>query len=73
MLKSRRLRLAGYVARMGSWEMRTKFWLEIRDHSEDRGLNGRTILNWILKQVWIGFICLRKLTVLHAKVNLLVL
>jgi len=42
------------------------FWLENleeRDHSDDLGVNGRTILEWILRKeggwMWTGFIWLR--------------
>jgi hypothetical protein len=28
MIKSRRIKWAGHVARMGRWKMRTRFWLE---------------------------------------------
>jgi hypothetical protein len=38
--------------------MRTKFWLEGlngRDHSVDLGVDGRTVLRWIIeKMVWEG-------------------
>jgi hypothetical protein len=52
---SRRMRWAGNVARM---RLHTKFWsenLKVRDHSEDIGLDGRIILEWILwKSAWEG-------------------
>jgi hypothetical protein len=44
-VKSRRMRLAGHVARMG--EVFTGFWLKgpkARDHWEDLGVGGRIIL-----------------------------
>jgi hypothetical protein len=47
MIKSRRMRWAGHVARMGG-EVFTGFWLggpKVRDHWEDRGLDGRITLN----------------------------
>jgi len=44
-IKSRRMRWVGHVARMGRWEMLTNFW------SEDPHVDGR-ILGWILKRIW---------------------
>jgi hypothetical protein len=47
-IKSRRMRWAGHVARIG--EMHTKFWfgsLKGRDNSKDLGVDGRVILKWI--------------------------
>jgi len=43
-IKSRAIRWAGHVARMGSGEMHTWFWcgsLRERDHLEDLGVDGR--------------------------------
>jgi hypothetical protein len=59
-IKSRRIRWAGYA-----WERKekcTRFWWESpkeRDHSEDRGVDGRMGLKWILRRlagrVWSEF------------------
>jgi hypothetical protein len=50
-IKSRRMRWAGYVARMGRGEVLTGFWLggpRARDHWEDLGVGGRITLKWTL-------------------------
>jgi hypothetical protein len=59
-----------HVAFMVRIEMYTKFWsenLKGRNHSEDLGVDGRTILQCTLKkqgeEVWPGFIWLRTETV----------
>jgi hypothetical protein len=47
MIKSRRMRWAGYAARMGMGEVFIGFWLvgpEGRDHWKDLGVGGRIIL-----------------------------
>jgi hypothetical protein len=47
MIKSRRMRWAGYVARMGRIEMHIGFWWERekeRDHEENLDVGGRIIL-----------------------------
>jgi hypothetical protein len=51
---------------MGDIKMHTKFWLENhkrRDQSEDRGIDGKIILESILEKeggkMWTGFIWLR--------------
>jgi hypothetical protein len=46
-IKSRRMRWAGHVARMGRGEFLTGFWLgrlKARDHWEDIGVGGRITL-----------------------------
>jgi hypothetical protein len=50
MIKSRRMRWARHVARMGG-EVFTGFWLggpKVRDHVEDLGVGGRITLRWTL-------------------------
>jgi hypothetical protein len=51
---------------MGDMVMHTKFWLENlkgKDHSEDLGIEGKIILEWILGKlggkVWPGCIWLK--------------
>jgi hypothetical protein len=52
--KSRSMRWAGHIARMGGGgrgEVRTGIWwgkVRERDHLEDQGVNRRIILGWIL-------------------------
>ena len=61
-IKSRRMRWAGYVARMGErGEAYTEFWwgnLRERDHLGDPGVDGRIALRWIFRKwdvgVWTG-------------------
>jgi hypothetical protein len=50
-IKSRRMRWAGHVARMGKWRGVYRFWLgspKVRDHWEDLGIGGRITLSWTL-------------------------
>jgi hypothetical protein len=65
-IKSRRMRWAGHVARMGKEIKCTRFWWESpkeKDRSEDQGVGGRMGSEWILGTlgwgVWIGFDWLR--------------
>ena len=58
-IKSRRMRWAGHVARIGRGEVYTGFWwgnLREREHLEDPGADGRIILRWIFRkpdmEVW---------------------
>ena len=58
-IKSRRMRWTGYVARMGErkGEEYTGFWwgnLREKDHLEDRDLDGRIILCWIFREYNVG-------------------
>jgi hypothetical protein len=55
-IKSRRMRWARHVARMGIGKAYTGFWwgnLRERDHLEDTGVDGRIILRWIFRN-WDG-------------------
>jgi hypothetical protein len=48
-IKARRMRWAGHVARMGRGEVFRGFWLgglKGRDHWEDLGVGGRITLRW---------------------------
>jgi hypothetical protein len=52
-IKSRRIRRARHVARMGQGEACTGFWwrnLRERDHRRDPGVDGRIILIWIFRK-----------------------
>jgi hypothetical protein len=53
MIKSRRMRWAGHVARMR--EKRNAYRVlresqKVKDHWEDKGVGGWTILKWILER-----------------------
>ena len=65
-MKSSRMRWAGYVARMGIGDAYTTFWLgnlRVRDHLGDLGIDRRIILRWIFRKwgvgVWTGLSWLR--------------
>jgi hypothetical protein len=52
-IKSRRMRWAGHIARRGEME-NTKLWsknVKGRDHFEELGIDGKIILEWILRKV----------------------
>jgi hypothetical protein len=56
-IKSRTLRWAGHVARMGEGEVCTGFWwgnLRERDRWGDPGVDGRIMLGWIFKELDVG-------------------
>jgi len=56
-IKSKRMRWAGYVARMGRGEVHTRFWwgnlLHI-SHLEDLSVDGRIIVRWIFRKWDVG-------------------
>jgi hypothetical protein len=57
-VKSRRMRWAGHVVRMGRGEVCTGFWLRNlreRDHWGDPEVDGRIILRWIFRK-WEGVV-----------------
>ena len=60
-MKSRRMRWAGHVVRMGGGEAYRGFWwgnLKERDHLGDPGIDWRILLRWIFRKwdvgVWTG-------------------
>ena len=56
-IKSRRMRWAGHVARMGIGEVETDFWwgnLSERDHLENPSVDGMVILRWMLWKLDVG-------------------
>jgi hypothetical protein len=63
MIKSRRMRWARHIERMGRRGMRIGYWWESqkeRDHYKDQDVSGWIILKWILERqdrvVWIALI-----------------
>jgi hypothetical protein len=57
-IKSRKVRWAGYVGVRWRGEAVTRFlWgnLRERDHWRDLGVNGRIILRWIFKKQDVGY------------------
>jgi hypothetical protein len=56
-IKSRRMRWAGYIARMGKGEVYTGVWwgnIRERVYLGDRGLDKRIILRWIFRKRGCG-------------------
>ena len=52
-IKSRRMRWVGHIARMGRGELYKGFWwgnLRERDHLGNPGVDGRIILRWIFRK-----------------------
>ena len=65
-IKLRRMRWAGHVARVGRGEVYTGFWwgsMRERDHLGDPDVDGRIILRWMFRKwdvgAWTGLIWLR--------------
>ena len=66
LIKSRRMKWAWHVRRMGGGEGHAGFWWgrpRVRVHLEDLGIDGRIILKWMLGkwdgEAWAGLIWLR--------------
>ena len=56
-IKSRGMRLAGHVARIGRGEVYAGFWwgnLRERVYLQDPGVDGRIILSWIFRKWDVG-------------------
>jgi hypothetical protein len=56
-IKSRRMRWAGHVARMGEGRNVYRVWWESpkeKDHLEDQGVDGRMGSKWILGRLVVG-------------------
>ena len=65
MIKSRRMRWAGHVARLGRGQVLTGFWWGHPIEREDSGVDETIILKWIFKkwdEAWTGFISLKIVT-----------
>ena len=75
-IKSRRMRWAGHVARMGEEKgvYRVLVGMRERDHLEDPGVDGWIILGWISRRwdvgVWTGLGWPRWRTLVSAVMNL---
>jgi len=57
LIKWRKIRWAGHVARIGRGEACRWFWwgnLRDTDHLEDPGVDGRVILRWIFRKWDVG-------------------
>jgi hypothetical protein len=66
MIKSRRIKWTGHIARTGRRRMHIRFWWESQkeiDHWEYLDVGDRIILKWIIERkdgvVWTGLIWLR--------------
>jgi hypothetical protein len=66
-IKSRRIRWAGHIARMGekknAYKVLAEKNLKETDHSKELNVDGKIILEWVFRKsggkVWIRFIWLR--------------